>query len=61
MQQTTEKLNPYEKLYGRKLSGNEMAEIEHNLLGYFKTLMKIDRRLRRQSNEQYNRGTDSPY
>ncbi|MEI6144328.1 MAG: hypothetical protein WCP91_01875 [Candidatus Berkelbacteria bacterium] len=54
-------LNPYEKLYGRELSESEMAEIDHNLLGYFTVLMKVDKRLRSQSDEQNNRGTDSPY
>ncbi len=44
-----EQLNPYEKLYNRNLSENEMAEIKHNLLGYLKLLIEVDKQQKKKS------------
>lgn len=35
--------SPYQKLYKRPLSPEEVAEIKFNLIGYFKTLIEMDR------------------
>jgi len=40
--------NPYEKLYRRKLSDIEVAEIRQNLTGLYTLLIKIDRRLKKE-------------
>ncbi len=36
-------LNPYERLYGRKLSEDKVAEMKTNLIGFFSLLIEIDR------------------
>ena len=43
-----DKKNPlsFELLYGRRLSKQEVFEIEQNLLGFFNLLYEIDRRNR---------------
>ncbi len=35
--------NPYERLYGKPLSPDKVAEMKFNLLGYIKTLIEMDR------------------
>ncbi len=52
-QEITTELNPYEKLYGRRLSFNEVAEMKSNLVGFFVELIKADRenRLESESND----------
>jgi len=35
----------YEKLYGRTLSNQDAFEANHNLIGFFNVLLRIDKRL----------------
>jgi len=42
----------FEPLYGRSLSSQELFSIEQNLTGFFRTLLKIDQRLKK---EDYSR------
>lgn len=43
-----QELNPYEKLYQRKLTDIEVAEIRQNMVGLYSLLIKIDRRLEKE-------------
>lgn len=36
-------LSPYERLYGKPLPSEKVAEMRFNLLGFFKTLIEMDR------------------
>ena len=40
---TKTQLNPLEKLYKKKLSPDEQEELKHNLFGYLKLLLEMDR------------------
>lgn len=44
----SQELNPYEKLYQRKLTDIEVAEMRQNLTGLYTLLIKIDRRLEKE-------------
>ena len=35
--------NAYNKLYNRKLSSEELAEVRHNLIGLYRELIAADR------------------
>ena len=37
----------YEKLYGRNISTQAAFEANHNLIGFFNVLLKIDKRLQK--------------
>lgn len=47
-------LNPFEKLYKRKLSDDELAEIRHNLFGYMDLLLEMDREQKQDKQEGQN-------
>lgn len=40
------------KEFGKKLSHQEAFEVAHNLLGFFETLYKIDRRIKQSDGEE---------
>jgi hypothetical protein len=40
----------FEDLYQRELSDSEVADMQFNLYGFFKTLYKVDQRIKRQEN-----------
>lgn len=42
-QEKAKQLNPYERLYGKELSQDKVAEIKSTLNGFFSLLIEIDR------------------
>ena len=40
---TVQQLDSYEKLYKRKLSEDEKAEMRYNLVGFFELLLEIEK------------------
>lgn len=40
----------FEELYQRELSDSEVADMQFNLYGFFKTLYEIDQRIKKQNN-----------
>lgn len=44
-------LNPFEKLYQKKLSDDELAEMKHNFFGFMDLLMEIDREQKQTATE----------
>lgn len=58
----TENLNPYEKLYNKRLPCDETDEIRSNLTGFFIELIEADRENRlneKISNERLNNGSET--
>ena len=56
-------VQPYSKLYNRELTKDEVAEIRHNLAGFFHTLIQLDRlqKQEEQRNDKQNkRSSDRP-
>lgn len=43
MKDQTKQLNPFEKLYKRELTPDELAEIKHNFFGFMDLLIEIDK------------------
>lgn len=41
--QEAKQLNPFEKLYNRELTPDELAEIKHNFFGFMDLLVQIDK------------------
>lgn len=54
-------LSPYEKLYGRRLSCDEVAEMKSNLTGFMVELIKADKENQAEAkrNDQSNRNPNS--
>lgn len=50
--ENTKQLNPFEKLYKRKLSDDELAEIRHNFFGFMDLLMEIDKEQKETKKDQ---------
>ena len=46
------KFNPFEKLYKRKLSDDENAEIRHNFFGLMDLLIEIDKEQKAEKGSQ---------
>lgn len=44
-------VNPYNQLYKREMANDELAEIQHNLFGFFDVLIQLDQICKEQSNE----------
>lgn len=48
MKQSNEQLKmSLEKLYGRTLTEQELFSIKYNLLGFFETLIKLDKQIQK--------------
>jgi hypothetical protein len=47
-------LNPYEKLYGRKLTEKETKEARSNIVGFFELLAQMDKQRKEAINEKQN-------
>jgi len=51
-------LTGFELLYSRRLSKQEIFEIEHNLLGFFGLLLEIERRNQNNGAERRDAGSE---
>jgi hypothetical protein len=53
-EEKTTKPNPFEKLYKRKLSDDEIAEMKHNFFGFMDLLMEIDKEQKETKEKEQN-------
>lgn len=54
MKNQTKQSNPFEKLYKRELTVDELAEIKHNFFGFMDLLMEIDKEQKQTKEEGQN-------
>ena len=48
MKEETQQFNPYEKLVNRKLTEEELREVQENLLGFVELLLETDKENRQE-------------